>query len=85
MSQFSISLAVLLHLGLAVAAHAIPVGAAKVDITPDYPTLLAGYGGRTQPSEGVDERLWARALAMGKNNPVVVIAVDNCGRSQSVL
>lgn len=79
MPQTSTLLSVLLYLCLAATAYAIPIGAAKLDITPDYPTLLAGYGSRTTPSEGVDERLWARALAMGKANPVVVIAVDNCG------
>ena len=70
MPQTSTLLSVLLHLCLAATAYAIPIGAAKLDITPDYPTLLAGYGSRTTPSEGVDERLWARALAMGKANPV---------------
>ena len=79
MPSVSIILTVLLHLTFTAIAFAIPVGAAKLDITPDYPTLLAGYAGRSAPSEGVDERLWARALAMGNSNPVVVIAVDNCG------
>ncbi|MFN3190309.1 MAG: neutral/alkaline non-lysosomal ceramidase N-terminal domain-containing protein [Aureliella sp.] len=40
-------------------------GAARVDITPESPIRLSGYGSRTEPSQGVDERLFARALVMG--------------------
>ncbi|MCP4814873.1 MAG: hypothetical protein GY888_20390, partial [Planctomycetaceae bacterium] len=45
--------------------QAVQVGAAKLDITPSHPTLLAGYGGRPGEHEGIDTRLWARALAIG--------------------
>ncbi len=58
---------------------ATEVGVAKIDITPTHPVVLAGYGGRTQEHEGVDTKIWARALAIGKENPVLLIAVDNCG------
>lgn len=57
----------------------VQVGAAKLDITPTHPTLLAGYGGRPGEHEGIDTRLWARALAIGEKRPVVLVAVDNCG------
>jgi len=43
----------------------VPVGAAKVDITPDYPVRLSGYGNRMTESEGVAHRIHARALAIG--------------------
>ena len=56
-----------------------PVGVAKVDITPTHPTLLAGYGGRKGEHEGVDTKIWARALAIGNDPPSIVVAVDNCG------
>ncbi len=59
--------------------QAVHVGAAKLDITPSHPTLLAGYGGRPGEHEGIDTRLWARALAIGEKKPVVLVAVDNCG------
>ncbi len=59
--------------------QAVQVGAAKLDVTPTHPTLLAGYGGRPGEHEGVDTRLWARALAIGQQKPVVLVAVDNCG------
>jgi len=55
------------------------VGVAKVDVTPSHPVLLAGYGGRPGEHDGVDQRIWARALAIGDENPVVLVAVDNCG------
>jgi hypothetical protein len=56
-----------------------PVGAAQVDITPDYPIRLNGYGARTRESEGVDQHLFAQALAIGgdKKNLAVLITVDN--------
>jgi hypothetical protein len=39
-------------------------GVATVDITPDKPIWLAGYGSRTKPSEGVLQRIHAKALAI---------------------
>jgi putative membrane-bound dehydrogenase-like protein len=57
----------------------IQVGAAKVDITPDYPIRLSGYGGRTNESQGIDQRLFAKALAIGsdKDGPAILLTVDN--------
>ncbi|HWB02013.1 MAG TPA: neutral/alkaline non-lysosomal ceramidase N-terminal domain-containing protein [Verrucomicrobiales bacterium] len=59
----------------------IMAGAAKVDITPDYPIRLSGYGGRTTVSDGVSQRLWAKALAFGKTpeDTAVIVTVDNTG------
>jgi putative membrane-bound dehydrogenase-like protein len=42
-----------------------PVGAAVIDITPNYPVRLTGYGNRTMESEGIAAKLHARALAIG--------------------
>lgn len=55
----------------------IPVGAAKADITPDYPVRLSGYGSRKTWSEGVEQKLWARALVIGDQDPVAVVTVDS--------
>ena len=41
------------------------IGVAKVDVTPKGPVVLAGYGGRTTEHEGIDTKLWARAMVMG--------------------
>lgn len=56
-------------------------GAADVDITPDYPVRLSGYGGRTEECDKVAQRLHANALALQWQNeaPAVIVSVDNCG------
>lgn len=57
------------------------VGIAREDLTPDYPVPLSGYGGRTNLSEGVEQKIWAKALAFnpGSDEIAVLITVDNCG------
>jgi putative membrane-bound dehydrogenase-like protein len=55
------------------------VGVARIDITPKYPVRLSGFGFRRTESEGVNQRIWAKALALGKDDPAVLIAVDNLG------
>ncbi|MDA1237132.1 MAG: neutral/alkaline non-lysosomal ceramidase N-terminal domain-containing protein [Acidobacteria bacterium] len=57
----------------------ILVGAAKADVTPREPVVLAGYGGRTGNYEGIDTKLWARAMVIGNDAPVAVVVIDNCG------
>ena len=56
-------------------------GAAKVDITPDYPVRLSGYGSRRTEFESVEQHIFAKALALraGDAPPAIVITVDNCG------
>jgi hypothetical protein len=64
------------------AAEPVPVGAAVVDVTPDYPIRLMGYGSRQTESEGVASRLKVRAMAVGGDDgdgPTVLVAVDTCG------
>ena len=39
-------------------------GVAKVDITPDHPIRLNGFGFRRAESEGVYQKIHARALAI---------------------
>ena len=56
------------------------VGVSKVDITPEEPVRLSGYGSRTAPSTGIEDRLHARALIM---DPVV--DGPNGGTSQDAL
>lgn len=57
------------------------VGVAKVDVTPDYPIRLNGFGFRRDESEGVSQRIFARALAVshGDGKPLVLIAIDSLG------
>ena len=57
------------------------VGVAKADITPDHPIHLNGFGGRRAESEGVYQKIWAKALAIedASRSPAVLIAVDVLG------
>lgn len=58
------------------------VGVARVDITPEGPIRLAGYGSREKTeSEGVIHRLSAKALAFGSDDqgPSILITVDLVG------
>lgn len=59
----------------------IDVGVATIDITPEGPILLAGYGERKSESEGVLQPLYAKAMAIGndKQKPSVLITVDLIG------
>jgi len=60
--------------------HMLPVGAAKVDITPEWPVRMYGYAFRKTESEGVAGRLKASALAIGADDgdgPAVLLTVDN--------
>lgn len=56
-------------------------GAAAVNITPNYPVRLSGYGNRTTEHAGVKVDLWAKALALSWDGgaPAVLLTVDNCG------
>ncbi len=62
------------------------VGVAKVDITPDYPVRLSGYGSRRMEHEGIEQRIVAKALAFGADAdaPAMLITVDNCGVPASI-
>lgn len=52
-----------------------------MDITPDYPVRLSGYGGRRLPNTGVSQHIFAKALAIGseEEGPAVLVTVDNVG------
>ncbi len=63
------------------------VGVAEVDITPDYPVRLSGFGFRRNECEGVTQKIWAKAIAIsggggatnGTDAPAVLLTVDNLG------
>ena len=64
----------------------IQVGVAEVDITPDYPVRLNGYGSRRTESDGIIQRIRAKALAIGSDadDPVILVTVENCGLSDEL-
>ncbi|HJO54452.1 MAG TPA: neutral/alkaline non-lysosomal ceramidase N-terminal domain-containing protein, partial [Verrucomicrobiota bacterium] len=57
------------------------IGASSVDVTPGFPVRLSGFGFRRAESEGVTQKIWAKALAIddGQNGPAVLVTVDNLG------
>jgi putative membrane-bound dehydrogenase-like protein len=63
------------------AAQDYNVGVASIDITPDYPVRLNGFGFRREPSDGVTHRIWAKALVIAdeQRGPAVLITTDNLG------
>jgi hypothetical protein len=75
---------VLLAVSLPAAAphgETVLVGSAKVDITPELPIRLSGYGSRTTETDRIETRLHARALAIGSDaqKPAVLITVELIG------
>src|SRR4051812_2034241 len=54
-------------------------GVARIDIPPSSPVRLSGFASRKTESEGVTQRIWAKALALDDGEPAVLIAVDNLG------
>jgi len=62
-------------------AGGLLVGVAAIDITPEQSIRLTGYGNRVAPSERVEQRLWAKAIAFGDDarRPAVLIATDLIG------
>jgi putative membrane-bound dehydrogenase-like protein len=66
-------------LAVAKAPDRYDVGVAQIDITPTYPIRLSGFGFRRTESEGVTQRIWAKALAIDDGTPAVLITVDNLG------
>ena len=65
----------------------IEVGVARVDITPEGPIRLAGYGARSKSeSDKIIHRLEAEAMAFGTDaeHPSVVITIDLVGITQQI-
>lgn len=63
------------------------VGVAQVDITPEMPVRLAGYGARTkEEATEVMHRLTAKAMAFGNDmqNPSILITIDLLGISERI-
>lgn len=54
------------------------VGMARRDITPGMPVALAGYAGRVQPSLGIHDPIFCRALALqdGDDAPALLFSID---------
>jgi len=71
---------------LPAAAAPVPVGAARVDITPALPIRLTGYPNRATEATNVAAPLSARALALGGDEgegPVVLVVAEVLGVSEA--
>jgi putative membrane-bound dehydrogenase-like protein len=77
----SCGLAILTLVAVSPAAFAdtYRAGVAQVDITPSYAVRLSGFASRRTESEGVTQKIWAKALAIGDKEPAVLITTDNLG------
>ncbi|QDV45032.1 Neutral ceramidase precursor [Stieleria neptunia] len=69
------------------AATTWQAGFAKQDVTPTEPVRMSGYGNRDHASEGIDTRLFVRAVCLRsdtdatQSEPLVLLSVDNIGLS----
>jgi hypothetical protein len=75
--RLSIALFLLCSSAAAAAPEPWKAGVAKVDITPDEPIWLAGYGARTRPSEGVLQKIYVKALALSDPSGAVSVLVSS--------
>src|SRR5258705_1357922 len=65
----------------------IEVGVSRIDITPERPIRLAGYGARSKSeSDGIIHRLEAEAMAFGKDaeHPSVLVTIDLVGITERI-
>src|SRR5438046_1111819 len=56
-------------------------GVARVNITPELPIWLSGYGGRNKPAAEKLDDLWAKALVLedAKQHRAVIVTIDLVG------
>ncbi len=59
-----------------VAANPLEWGLSKVDITPEEPLRLSGYADRKTPSGGIEQQLFARALAIRDSDATLTVVVS---------
>ena len=62
-------------------AESMKFGFSKLDVTPQEPIRLAGYGNRDRPFEGIVQSLWTRTMAMQADGGElhVLVSVDTIG------
>ena len=79
------TLSLLLIAGAAVAAD-YRAGVAAVDITPSGSIWLSGYAVRKKPSEGVLQKIYAKALAIEdrKGRRIIIVTTDLLGLTRGI-
>jgi len=85
MLSFSVLLLSAIPGELTAAGNTLLVGAAEVNITPTEPVPMSGYSSREEPSKGVHDDIFTRALVFqdGQNNRAALISVENIGIPES--
>ncbi len=84
--RFTLFLVIMLisHLVLAAPDGGLQAGAAKVQITPQTPIPMSGYGSRKDPFKGVHDDIYARAVVFSDGiNKAAVISAEVIGFSHS--
>ncbi|HEX4129950.1 MAG TPA: neutral/alkaline non-lysosomal ceramidase N-terminal domain-containing protein [Pirellulales bacterium] len=63
------------------AAEPVMVGLARRDVTPTHPVRMSGYFGRKEEATEAEQRLWAKAIAIGSDaqHPAILVTLDNLG------
>ncbi|HUR46262.1 MAG TPA: neutral/alkaline non-lysosomal ceramidase N-terminal domain-containing protein, partial [Candidatus Saccharimonadales bacterium] len=84
--KFSVLLFFICGVVVARAYAEMQIGAAKINVTPDFPVWLNGYAARASMATNTGLKLWAKALAIGSDaeGPALFMTVDNCGVSAEV-
>src|SRR2546423_9728536 len=61
------------------------IGVARIDVTPSEPIRLTGYAVRKTNSIGIEQKLSAKALAIGADadGPALLMTLDNCGIAEA--
>ena len=76
----SFLISTLIYLDTRIYADILQAGLAKIDITPEKPVTLAGYGARKGLSQGVHDPLSARIVVWkNQSNRLVLVSTDLIG------
>lgn len=57
----------------------------KVDITPDKPIFMHGFGDRSHKSEGVLEPIYMKAALLQANQTLLIVTIDALGSDRSFI
>lgn len=86
MKNLLLPLALLTALSSPISAVDFKLGTARRDVSPTEPIRLAGYAVRKNPSEGVAQKLWVKAIALEQTGgeKALLLSVDNCGLTEEL-
>ncbi len=53
----------------------VEIGTGRIDITPDHPVRLTGYGNRTEVFDSVEQKIWGKALVLDQKGKQTMVWV----------